>query len=85
MVRHADALQAAEIIKSFGDEEPKSNSETGVVTMSVSGGASKLIHVVRKIDEAELKLSDIMLRRPSLDDVFMKLTGHTTEEIINLK
>ncbi|HEX4530829.1 MAG TPA: daunorubicin/doxorubicin resistance ABC transporter ATP-binding protein DrrA, partial [Acidimicrobiia bacterium] len=34
--------------------------------------------VVRRLDEAGIKLVDITLRRPSLDDVFLALTGHTT-------
>jgi len=36
-----------------------------------------LSEVLRRIDQAGIALADIALRRPSLDDVFLSLTGHT--------
>ena len=76
---HSDAERVASIIKSLGDEEPTHSNDSGIVTMSVSGGASVLVSALRDLDAANLVISDIMLRRPSLDDVFMKLTGHSAE------
>ena len=46
----------------------------------VSNGSSSLIAVVRAFDAAGIHLDDIGLRRPTLDDVFLSLTGHGTEE-----
>ena len=40
-------------------------------------GAATLSEVLRRIDQAGIALADIALRRPSLDDVFLSLTGHT--------
>ena len=40
----------------------------------------KLMNVLRVMDGTKIKLHDIGLRRPSLDDVFLNLTGHTPEE-----
>jgi ABC-2 type transport system ATP-binding protein len=48
------------------------------VSLPVEGGAQSLVEVVRRLDEAGIKVVDITLRRPSLDDVFLTLTGHTT-------
>ena len=79
MTNHDDVSQAAELIKEFGDGEPQANSSNGIVIMPTSQGPSILVQVVRRLDSAQLKLSDIILRRPSLDDVFMKLTGHGTQ------
>ncbi|MFO0702814.1 MAG: ATP-binding cassette domain-containing protein [Candidatus Andersenbacteria bacterium] len=73
---HADAPKAAALVKQYGDAEPHADSDTGIVTMAVSGGANVLVEAVRALDAAKLELNDVMLRRPSLDDVFMKLTGH---------
>ena len=42
-------------------------------------GASVLAEVVRRLDAAGLEISDLALRRPSLDDVFLALTGHVAE------
>lgn len=76
LTNHADATKAAELIRHFGDATPHADSETGIVTLAVSGGASVLVAAVRQLDGAQLHLADVMLRHPSLDDVFMKLTGH---------
>ena len=76
VTNHAEAAKAAALVKKHGDAEPHADSDTGVVTMAVSGGASILVDVVRELDAAKLHISDVMLRRPSLDDVFLKLTGH---------
>ena len=48
------------------------------MSLPVDGGAESLVQVVRRLDEAGIKVVDIALRRPSLDDVFLTLTGHTT-------
>ncbi|MFD4351412.1 ATP-binding cassette domain-containing protein [Nocardia sp. NPDC058518] len=41
-----------------------------------ASGAATLVDVVRKLDAAEIAVDDIALRRPTLDDVFFRLTGH---------
>jgi ABC-2 type transport system ATP-binding protein len=79
LTSHEQAPVAANLVAEFGDGTPSANPGNGIVTMPTSRGASVLVDVVRKLDGAALKLSDVMLRRPSLDDVFMKLTGHGTE------
>ena len=43
------------------------------------GGAGVLVQVVRDLDEAGIAIDDIGLRRPTLDDVFLALTGHAAE------
>ena len=43
------------------------------------GGATVLVQVVRDLDEAGIAIDDIGLRRPTLDDVFLALTGHAAE------
>jgi ABC-2 type transport system ATP-binding protein len=79
LLDHSLAPKAAEMIKEFGDEPPQGNTTSGIITMATSGGAQALVEAVRKMDEQKIKLNDVMLRRPSLDDVFMKLTGHGTD------
>jgi ABC-2 type transport system ATP-binding protein len=79
MATHADATKAGEMIKKFGDSAPRVDADTGIVTVATSRGASVLVELVRELDTAKLPISDVMLRRPSLDDVFMKLTGHQAQ------
>jgi ABC-2 type transport system ATP-binding protein len=50
------------------------------LTAPVIGGASVLTEALRRLDAAEIVLHDVALRRPTLDDVFLTLTGHRSEE-----
>jgi ABC-2 type transport system ATP-binding protein len=55
-------------------------NHTRRLTAPVTGGASVLTEALRRLDAAEIVLHDVALRRPTLDDVFLTLTGHRTEE-----
>jgi ABC-2 type transport system ATP-binding protein len=50
------------------------------IVVPVTNGARLLPDVVREMDAAGLTLDDLALRRPTLDDVFLTLTGHEAEE-----
>lgn len=50
------------------------------VSIPVSGGSTVLIEAVRELDAESVVVEDIILRRPTLDDVFLSLTGHAAEE-----
>ena len=54
------------------------DSVTGHVSVPVTTGADDLVEVVRALRAAGVTIDDIALRRPTLDDVFLTLTGHTT-------
>jgi ABC-2 type transport system ATP-binding protein len=47
---------------------------------SSSGGAQQLVEVVQAMGEAGIAIDDVALRRPTLDDVFLTLTGHHTAD-----
>jgi ABC-2 type transport system ATP-binding protein len=74
-----DTAEAADVLASLGAERPKTTPELGEVTMPVADGASLLAEIVRRLDSAGITISDIGLRQPTLDDVFLALTGRTTE------
>jgi ABC-2 type transport system ATP-binding protein len=46
----------------------------------VSGGSTVLVDVVRLLDSQNIAIADLALRRPTLDDVFLSLTGHNAED-----
>jgi ABC-2 type transport system ATP-binding protein len=72
---------AATAIAKIGDGEPHADAETGVVSIGVGGrGSDALVDAVRSLDAAGVETHDLALRRPSLDDVFLALTGHAAEE-----
>ena len=74
----AGALAA---IARIGEGEPQADEETGVVSVGVGGrGSDALIDAVRGLDGAGVPIRGLTLRRPSLADVFLALTGHAAEE-----
>jgi ABC-2 type transport system ATP-binding protein len=76
--RISDAVSA---IAGIGEGEPHADKETGVVSAGVGGrGSDALIEAVRGLDSAGVRTQGLALRRPSLDDVFLALTGHAVEE-----
>jgi ABC-2 type transport system ATP-binding protein len=76
--RIGDAVTA---VAKIGEAEPHMDAETGVVSVGVGGrGSEALVEAVRGLDGAALETHGLALRRPSLDDVFMALTGHAAEE-----
>ncbi|MHB8464615.1 MAG: ATP-binding cassette domain-containing protein [Acidimicrobiales bacterium] len=62
------------------DADIHTDAAIGSITLPVSGGAQSLIDAVRILDASDIAIADIALRRPSLDDVFLALTGHGTED-----
>ncbi|MER8044910.1 ATP-binding cassette domain-containing protein [Streptomyces sp. NPDC094032] len=54
-------------------------NHTRKLTVPVAGGAKLLAEVIRDLDAVGVEIDDIGLRRPTLDDVFLSLTGHTAE------
>jgi ABC-2 type transport system ATP-binding protein len=76
--RLSDAIAA---IATIGEGEPHADKETGVINIGVGGrGSDALVEAVRSLDGAGVLTKDLALRRPSLDDVFLALTGHAAEE-----
>lgn len=72
---------AATAIARIGDADPHVDKETGVINVGVGGrGSEALIEAVRSLDAAGVETRGLALRRPSLDDVFLALTGHAAEE-----
>jgi len=64
----------------LANEGPMEINEDGPsVTLPCNEGVHKLIRVGRALDEAGIEIDDISLRRPTLDDVFLSLTGQRTE------
>ena len=77
--RVSDLAKTAELINGIGSASATIEEVTKTVLLPVSGGSKAIVDVVRKLDENNIVIADIALRRPTLDDVFLSLTGHVTE------
>ena len=70
---------AAAILRKVGDgTEPTVDART--ISVPVTDGSSVLVEAVRQLDTAHITIADLAMRRPTLDDVFLRLTGHMAEE-----
>ena len=70
--------QAVEVLTRLGTGAPSSDPATRRCSVAAPAGARLLPAVVRALDEAGIAVEDITLRRPTLDEVFLALTGHGT-------
>ena len=71
---------ARELLEPLGVGKATVDDHRRSLLMPVSGGAAVLTDALRRLDAAHIVLDDVGLRRPTLDDVFLSLTGHPTEE-----
>jgi ABC-2 type transport system ATP-binding protein len=54
-------------------------ADDGVVSIPISQHEGAIVDAVRRLDDAGVRVDDLALRRPTLDDVFITLTGHAAE------
>ena len=81
VVRDRTAIpQAVELLARDAGSECSVEEHTRRLTVPAGAGAQTLVQIVRDFDEAGIAIDDIALRRPTLDDVFLSLTGHAAEE-----
>jgi ABC-2 type transport system ATP-binding protein len=68
--------RAKAVLTTFGDMRPTAEGSLGV---GLRGGANVVTDVVRKLDEASVRVQHLEINEPSLDDVFAEATGHRLE------
>jgi ABC-2 type transport system ATP-binding protein len=79
-VENADVAAAQEIVARISGNTTHLDLRT--ISAPVSTGSVALMDALRALDEAKIHPLDIGLKRPSLDDVFLSLTGHVAEETV---
>src|SRR5205807_9624004 len=67
--------RAAKALAGIGSAEPKIDDGAPRITVPVAEGANVLAKAVRNLDRAKVSIADLAVRRPTLDDVFLALTG----------
>ena len=74
----ADAERAVQALSPMSDEPPVADGS--VVAVGVRGRGGAIVEAVKRLSEVGVGVDDITLRRPTLDDVFLTLTGHAAED-----
>lgn len=55
----------------------QADEERRVLSVATKGGVKDLKHILQKLEDAKIEVDSVELRRPTLDDVFLSLTGHS--------
>jgi ABC-2 type transport system ATP-binding protein len=79
-VENADIAKTQEIVSRISASATHTDIRT--ISAPVTTGSIALMEALRALDEAKIHPLDIGLKRPSLDDVFLSLTGHVAEEVV---
>ena len=79
--RHDQLAQARHELADLADGAVSVDEHSRRLTAPVRGGAGVLTEALRRFAAAGIDVLDVALRRPTLDDVFLTLTGHAAEEI----
>ncbi len=74
----ADPAAAVRVLQPMSDEEP--TAEDGLVKVNLRHRKGSIVEAVRRLGEAGVGVDDLVVRRPTLDDVFLALTGHAAED-----
>jgi ABC-2 type transport system ATP-binding protein len=74
----ADPEIALRALAPMSDDPP--SAEAGLVRVSVRERDGAIVEAVRRLSEAHVGVDDLALRRPTLDDVFLALTGHAAKD-----
>jgi ABC-2 type transport system ATP-binding protein len=69
---------AAAALEGIGEGRPEAHD--GLVRVPLRERSGAIAAAVRRLDEANVAIDDIALREPTLDDVFLQLTGHHVEQ-----
>jgi ABC-2 type transport system ATP-binding protein len=80
IVEQAQISAAVEIVQRVSGATASIDEGLRKITAPVSSGSTALVEVLRAMDTSDIHPLDIALKRPSLDDVFMSLTGHAAED-----
>jgi ABC-2 type transport system ATP-binding protein len=81
VVRSADDLPAAAgVVGRAAGADADVDRDTRRVSAPVRDRVTALTDVVRALDDADIGAEDIAVRRPTLDEVFLRLTGHPADQ-----
>jgi ABC-2 type transport system ATP-binding protein len=72
--------RATEVLRGATSEEPMFEPNKRCLVVHAPNGSQTLMQVVRALDEADITPDDLEMHKPTLDEVFLAITGHVAEE-----
>ena len=75
LCRRQDAGEAVRVLAPLGEDEAQVNGD--ILTLPVHKEPGLITEVVRRLDKSDIRIEDATIRIPTLDDVFLSLTGRT--------
>jgi ABC-2 type transport system ATP-binding protein len=81
-VRDSGSLSDVTAVLSATGRDPQVDRATGRVWVAVDEGARRLMEAMRALDHGGVAVEDISLRRPTLDEVFLTLTGEAAGKAV---
>lgn len=76
LVSADDMPVTLQVLREVGVGEPTGNLHTRKADVLIDTGPKALIEALRRLDAANVSVQDVAMHRPTLDDVFLSLTGH---------
>jgi ABC-2 type transport system ATP-binding protein len=76
LVSSEDSESALEVLRRFGSSDPTVSDDGRELTVSADDGPMVLQRILAEFADLEIRLYDAGMRRPTLDEVFLRLTGH---------
>jgi len=80
-----DYNRALQTVEKFSKSQPGFDAQTMRLTIPVKNGSKDLMNIVQALNGAKLQVNALSLHRPSLDDVFLNLTGQKTKTDLKIK
>jgi ABC-2 type transport system ATP-binding protein len=80
----AELPATVEVLRKVGIAEPSVDERTRAAGVAMQGGSAVLIEALRQLDAAGVVVKDVGIRRPTLDDVFLSLTGHAAADGVDV-
>jgi ABC-2 type transport system ATP-binding protein len=81
LARAADLPAARTMLAELSGDQVELDEHSRRLVAPVQGGAGVLMEALRRLDADRIAVLDVALRRPTLDDVFLTLTGHASEQL----
>ena len=84
-IGEGSAIDAAQrVLEQIGEGSARADAESRRVSVAVASHGALLTHAIRELDRAKVEVDDIGFRRPTLDEVFLSLTGRPAEDSVEV-